>query len=88
MGQELHWTPATTNHRPKSKIALVLEFTQGKTTVAAVSQAYDLPLSEVWVEDGKKGIENALRANPQYVREQYERNRSNNDTLAAGDGVK
>lgn len=34
-----------------------------------------LPPSEVeqWVDDGKRGMENALRANPQDVREQYER---------------
>jgi hypothetical protein len=28
---------------------------------------------ESWVEGGKKGMENALRANPKDVREQYER---------------
>ncbi len=27
---------------------------------------------EAWIEDGKKGMENALRASPQDVREQYE----------------
>jgi len=34
-----------------------------------------LPPSEVegWVEDGKRGMENALRANPLDVKEQYER---------------
>ena len=39
------------------------------------SRAHDLPPSEieVWVEDGNKGMENALRANPQDVREQYEK---------------
>ena len=42
---------------------------------AEASRAYDLPPSEIedWVDDGKKGMENALRANPQDVREQYER---------------
>ena len=59
----------------KRKSALVLEIIQGKTTVAEASRAYDLPPSEIetWVEDGKKGMENALRANPQDVREQYEK---------------
>jgi len=59
----------------KRKSALVLEIIQGKTTVAEASRAYDLPPSEIetWVEDGKRGMENALRANPQDVREQYER---------------
>ena len=59
----------------RRKAALVLEIIQGKTTVAEASRAYDLPPSEIelWVEDGKKGMENALRANPQDVREQYEK---------------
>lgn len=51
----------------KRKSALVLDIIQGKTTVAAASRAYDLlSPSEVesWVEDGKRGMENALRANP------------------------
>ena len=54
--------------------ALVMEIIQCKTTVAEASRAYDLPPSEIesWIEDGKKGMENALRANPQDVREQYE----------------
>ena len=43
--------------------------------MAEASRAHDLPPSEIelWVEDGKKGMENALRANPQDVREQYEK---------------
>jgi len=59
----------------KRKGALVLDIIQGKTTVAEASRAYDLPPSEVegWVEDGKRGMENALRANPLDVKEQYER---------------
>ena len=59
----------------RRKAALVLEVIQGKTTVAEASRAHDLPPSEIelWVEDGKKGMENALRANPQDVREQYEK---------------
>ena len=59
----------------KRKSALVLEIIPRKTTVAEASRAYDLPPSEIetWVDDGKRGMENALRANPQDVREQYER---------------
>ena len=59
----------------RRKSALVLDLIQGKTTVAEASRAYDLAPSEVesWLEDGKRGMENALRANPQDVREQYER---------------
>ena len=59
----------------KRKTALVLEIIQGKTTVAEASRAHDIPPSEIeaWVDDGRKGMENALKANPQDVREQYER---------------
>ena len=59
----------------RRKAALVLEIIQGKTTVAEANRAHDLPPSEIelWVEDGKKGMENALRANPQDLREQYEK---------------
>ncbi|WP_369291559.1 DUF1153 domain-containing protein [Burkholderia pseudomallei] len=58
----------------RRKSALVLDIIQGKTTVAEASRAYDLSPSEIenWV-DGKRGMENALRANPQDVKEQYER---------------
>ena len=54
----------------KRKSALVLEIIQGRTTVAEASRAYDLPPSEIesWVEDGKKGMENALRSNPQDIK--------------------
>jgi transposase-like protein len=50
----------------KRKTALILDIIQGKTTVAEASRAYDLPPSEIeeWVEDGKKGMENALRTKP------------------------
>ena len=53
----------------------MLEIIQGKTTVAEASRAYDLAPSEVEarVAYGKRGMENALRANPLDVREQYER---------------
>ena len=59
----------------KRKSALVLEIIQAKTTVAEASRAYDLSPSEVegWVDEGKRGMENALRAKPEDVREQYER---------------
>lgn len=59
----------------KRKSALVLEIIQGKTTVAEASRAHDLLPSEFenWVGEGKRGMENALRAKPEDVREQYER---------------
>jgi len=59
----------------KRKSALVMEIIQGKTSVSEASRAYDLTPSEIegWVEDGKKGLENALRTKPMDVREQYDR---------------
>lgn len=59
----------------RRKSALVLEIIQGKTTVAEACRQFDLTPSEIesWVEDGKRGMESALRAKPEDVREQYER---------------
>ena len=53
----------------------MLEIIQGKTTVAEASRAFDITPSEIetWVDEGKRGLENALRAKPEDVREQYER---------------
>lgn len=59
----------------KRNTALVLEIIQGKTSVAEAGRAYDLPPSEIegWLEDGRKGMENTLKASPPDVRGQYER---------------
>ncbi len=59
----------------KRKSALVMEILQGKTTVAEASRSYDLPPSEIetWIDEAKRGMENALRANPLDIREQYEK---------------
>lgn len=59
----------------KRKSALVLDIIQGKAAVSEASRAYDLSPSEVedWVDDAKRGMENALRANPLDIKEQYER---------------
>ena len=59
----------------KRKAALVTEIIQGKTTVAEASRTYDMAPSEIeeWVDEGRKGLENALRAKPLDVKEQYER---------------
>jgi transposase-like protein len=69
MDDEIKWWTA------RRKNALVLDILQGKTTVAETSRAYDLPPSEIeaWIDDGKKGMENALGANPLEIKEQYER---------------
>ncbi len=51
----------------RRKSALVLDIIQGKATVAAASRKFDLTPAEIgrWVEDGKGGMENALRAKPE-----------------------
>jgi transposase-like protein len=59
----------------KRKAALVLEILQGKVTVAEASRRYDITPSQIesWLEDGQRGMENALRANPLEVKEQYDK---------------
>jgi len=50
----------------KRKAALVMEIMQGKSTVAEASRSFDFAPSEIeaWVDDAKRGMENALRAKP------------------------
>ncbi len=48
-----------------------MEILQGKTTAAEASPTDDLPLSEI--DEAKRGIENALQANPLDIWEQYEK---------------
>ncbi|MFN4237379.1 MAG: transposase [Vogesella sp.] len=59
----------------KRKAALVMEIIKGKSTVAEASRAFDLTPSEIetWVDEAKRGMENALRAKPMDIREQYEK---------------
>ena len=59
----------------RRKSALVLDIIQGKTTVSEAARQFDLSPSEIeeWVGQGKAGMENALRAKPEDIREQYER---------------
>src|SRR3546814_9215518 len=54
----------------RRKSALVLEIIQGKTTVAEASRQFDLTPSEIedWVDQGKAGMENALRTKPEIGR--------------------
>ncbi|AWP76661.1 hypothetical protein AZ19_4195 [Bordetella bronchiseptica E012] len=74
VGDARAWNTNGPGGSDESKSALVLDIFQGKTIVAEASPQYDLSPSEVeqWVDDGKRGMENALRANPQDVSEQYE----------------
>jgi transposase-like protein len=59
----------------KRKSALVMDIIQGKTTVSEAARGFDLAPSEIeaWVNDAKQGMENALRAKPLDIREQYEK---------------
>jgi transposase-like protein len=67
----------------KCKSALVLEIIQGKMTVSEASRANDLAPSEIeaWVDEGKRGMENALRANPLDSKRKAE---ANSPAIAAG----
>ena len=59
----------------KRKMALVMDIIQGKTSVSEASRAYDLSPSEVenWVDEAKRGMENALKSKPNEVKELYEK---------------
>jgi transposase-like protein len=59
------------------KSALVLDIIQGETTVSEASRQFDLALSEIesWIDQAKSGMENALKAKPEDIREQYEAQR-------------
>jgi transposase-like protein len=61
----------------KREAALGLEIVQGKTTVSEASRAFDLSPSDVaqWSDEGKRGMENALRTKPLEVKEQHEKQR-------------
>lgn len=52
----------------KRKAALAMKISQGKTT----SRAFDLTPSgiEEWVDEARRGMENALRAKPMEIRAQ------------------
>jgi transposase-like protein len=58
----------------RRKPALVLEIIQGKTTVSEWSRQSDLSPSEIesWIDQSKARMENALKAKPEDIREQYE----------------
>jgi transposase-like protein len=54
------------------KAPVVLEIIQGKTSVVDVSRQFGLTQSEIeeWLDQGKSGMENALKAKPEDIREQ------------------
>ncbi len=59
----------------KRKAAVVLEILSEKTNIVEVSRTYGIPQSEIveWMESGKRGLENALRAKPVDIKEEYEK---------------
>lgn len=59
----------------RRKATLVPEIIQRKTRVAAASCSFDLPPSEIeeWVDEGKRGMENALQTKPPKIGEEYAR---------------
>ncbi|MBV7481672.1 DUF1153 domain-containing protein [Bordetella sp. BOR01] len=59
----------------RRKSVLVMDIIQGRTSVREASEAFDLPVGEIerWVEEGKRGLENALRSNPLNIKEFYEK---------------
>jgi transposase-like protein len=58
----------------RRKSALIQGIIQGRTTVIESSRQFDLPPSEIksWTDQAKAGVENALKAKPEDIREQYE----------------
>lgn len=58
----------------KRKSSLVIQILKGQTTIGEAAREFDITPSEIesWIEDAQRGMENALRAKPQDVREQYE----------------
>jgi len=59
----------------RRKSALVMDIIQGRTTVRDASEAFELPAAEIerWVDEGRRGMENALRSNPLNIKEIYEK---------------
>ena len=52
-----------------------MEIIQGKTSISEALRAFDVTPAEIeeWVDEAKRGMENALRAKPLDIKEQYER---------------
>ena len=58
----------------KRKSTLIMQIFKGQTTVSEAAREFDITPSEIesWISDAQRGMENALRAKPQDIREQYE----------------
>ncbi|EED31990.1 hypothetical protein NOR53_3429 [gamma proteobacterium NOR5-3] len=59
----------------KRKAELIRHIYKGQTTVNDAAREFDLTPSEIerWMQDAEAGMENALKANPKDVTEQYEK---------------
>ena len=59
----------------KRKAELIKQIYRGQTTVPEAAREYDLTQAEIehWMDDAEAGMENALKANPKDISEQYEK---------------
>ena len=54
---------------------MIKQIYRGQTTVPEAAREYDLTQAEIesWIDDAETGMENALKANPKDIAEQYEK---------------
>lgn len=59
----------------KRKAELIKQIYRGQTTVPEAAREYDITQAEIesWMSDAEAGMENALKANPKDIAEQYEK---------------
>ena len=59
----------------KRKAELIKQIYRGQTTVPEAAREHDLTQAEIerWMSDAESGMENALKANPKDISEQYEK---------------
>lgn len=59
----------------KRKAELIKQVYRGQTTIPEAAREYDLTQAEIenWMKEAEAGMENALKANPKDVAEQYEK---------------
>ena len=59
----------------KRKAELIKQIYRGQTTIPEAAREYDLTQAEIetWMTEAETGMENALKANPKDVAEQYEK---------------
>ncbi|MDH3534537.1 MAG: transposase [Gammaproteobacteria bacterium] len=59
----------------KRKAELIKQIYRGQTTVPEAAREHDLTQAEIerWMSDAESGMENALKANPKDISDQYEK---------------